>query len=32
MQAHRIYDDTSGPHNWPNPLVIRLTAVEHADQ
>jgi len=30
MKAQRIYNQTRGPHSWPNPLVVKLTAVEHA--
>lgn len=30
MKAQRIYNQTKGPHSWPNPLVVKLTGVEHA--
>ena len=30
MKAQRVYNQSKGPHSWPNPLVIKLTGVEHA--
>lgn len=30
MKAQRIYNQSRGPYSWPNPLVIKLTGVEHA--
>jgi alpha-L-fucosidase len=30
MKAQRIYNLTRGPHSWPNPMVVKLTGVEHA--
>ena len=30
MKAHRIYNQSKGPQSWPNPLVVKLTAVEPA--
>lgn len=30
VRGQRIYNQSSGPSSWPNPVVVKLTAVEYA--